>query len=167
MDKHVQACHSNNKSNGIQISDNDDEDVAGAAATTASSSTGASRGGDSTPLSNATTLSPMLSLSTGLPFCNRKSCSLTSLSPPQPTDAATPREYVSDMAIKKLELCFRKAETYEGMAMVLNISLDRLLTQVTEIDNQRRRESESREAQERKIQVRVNLMKMNTARDER
>ena len=57
------------------------------------------------------------------------------------------------MALRKLELCYRKAETYEGMAMVLNVSLDRLLTQVTEIDNQRRRESESREAQERKIQV--------------
>ena len=41
------------------------------------------------------------------------------------------------------------------MAMVLNISLDRLLTQINEIDNQRRKESESREAQERKIQVGV------------
>ena len=63
------------------------------------------------------------------------------------------------MALRKLELCYRKAETYEGMAMVLNVSLDRLLTQVTEIDSQRRRESETREAQERKIQVGVDVLK--------
>ena len=62
------------------------------------------------------------------------------------------------MAMRKIELCFRKAETYEGIAMVLNVSLDRLLTQVTEIDNQRRRESESREAQERKIQVSASVV---------
>ena len=55
--------------------------------------------------------------------------------------------------MKKLELCNRKAETYEGMAMVLNVSFDRLLNQVTQIDNQRRRENETRDAQDRKIQV--------------
>ena len=87
---------------------------------------------DSTPLSNA-----------------------TSLSSPPTAVAVTSREDVSGVAMKKLELCFRKAEAYEGMAMVLNTSLDRLLTQVTEIDNQRRRESELRESQERKIQVSV------------
>ena len=39
------------------------------------------------------------------------------------------------------------------MAMVLNVSFDRLLNQVTQIDNQRRRENETRDAQDRKIQV--------------
>ena len=71
-----------------------------------------------------------------------------------PTNVAVAsREDVSGVAMQKLELCFRKAETYEEMVTVLNISMDRLLTQINEIDNQRRRESESREAQERKIQV--------------
>ena len=54
---------------------------------------------------------------------------------------------------RKLELCYRKAETYEGMAMVLNVSFDRLLNQVTEIDIQRRKEKEMCEAQEKRIQV--------------
>ena len=54
---------------------------------------------------------------------------------------------------RKLELCSRKAETYEGMAMVLNVSFDRLLNQVTEIDIQRRKEKEMCEAQEKRIQV--------------
>ena len=93
---------------------------------------------DSTPLSNA-----------------------TSLSSPPTTAAVTLKEDVSGMALKKLELCFRKAETYEGMAMVLNVSLDRLLNQVTEFDNQRRRGEESREAQERKIQVQYDGSKDN------
>ena len=55
--------------------------------------------------------------------------------------------------MRKMELCFRKTETYEGMAMVLNVSLNRLLTQVTEIDTSRRRERDSIESRERKIQV--------------
>ena len=61
---------------------------------------------------------------------------------------------MNSTAMRKLELCFRKAETYEGMAMVLNVSLDRLLSQVTEMDNQRRTESEAVETQRRKISVR-------------
>ena len=64
---------------------------------------------------------------------------------------------VATTTMKKLEICFQKTEKYEGIAMVLNRSLEKLLTQVKEIDNQRRRESESREAQERKIQVGVFL----------
>ena len=52
-------------------------------------------------------------------------------------------------------MCLRKADKYEEMAMVLNVSLDRLLSQINEIDNQRRKESELREAQEKKIQVSV------------
>ena len=102
---------------------------------------------------NATTALPMPLLSTGFSFDNRGSALSTSLSPSPLAPAATSREDVSGIAMRKLELCFRKAETYEGMAMVLNVSLDRLLTQVTEIDNQRKRESQSRETQERKIQV--------------
>ena len=54
---------------------------------------------------------------------------------------------------RKMDLCNRKMETYEGIAMVLNVSFDRLLNQVTEIDHQRRREKEYAEAQEKKIQV--------------
>ena len=72
-------------------------------------------------------------------------------SPPQSNVVLT--ENTSATALRKLELCYRKAETYEGMAMVLNVSFDRLLNQVTEIDNQRRSENETRNAQERKIQV--------------
>ena len=68
--------------------------------------------------------------------------------------SASPREEMNSTAMRKLELCFRKAETYEGMAMVLNVSLDRLLSQVTEMDNQRRTESEAVETQRRKISVR-------------
>ena len=64
---------------------------------------------------------------------------------------------VAATTMKKLEICFQKTEKYEGIAMVLNRSLEKLLTQVNEIDNQRRRESESREAQGRKIQVGVFL----------
>ena len=67
--------------------------------------------------------------------------------------SASPREEMNSTAMRKLELCFRKAETYEGMAMVLNVSLDRLLSQVTEMDNQRRTESEAVETQRRKISV--------------
>ena len=120
---------------------------------------------DSAPSSNATTNSlPMPSSSTGFSFNNGGSASSTSSSPSRPAAAAAPREDVSGMAMRKLELCFRKAEMYEGMAMVLNVSLDRLLTQVTEIDNQRRRESESREAQERKIQVGVSIEVSSGAR---
>ena len=52
-------------------------------------------------------------------------------------------------------MCLRKADKYEEMAIVLNVSLDRLLSQINEIDNQRRKESELREAQEKKIQVSV------------
>ena len=78
---------------------------------------------------------------------------LSPATPPRVTVDAATAENSNATAMRKLELCFRKAETYEGMAMVLNVSLDRLLTQVTEIDTQRRRESETREAQERKIQV--------------
>lgn len=74
---------------------------------------------------------------------------------PPTTVAVASKEDVSGMVMKKLELCLRKADKYEEMAMVLNVSLDRLLTQINEIDNQRRKESESREAQERKIQVGV------------
>ena len=103
--------------------------------------------------SNATTTLLRPSSSSGLPFNNRESDSSTSSLSSQLTPTVTTREDISSMALRKLELCYRKAETYEGMAMVLNVSLDRLLTQVTEIDSQRRRESESREAQERKIQV--------------
>ena len=72
-------------------------------------------------------------------------------SPPQSNVVLT--KNTSATALRKLELCYRKAETYEGMAMVLNVSFDRLLNQVTEIDNQRRSENETRNAQERKIQV--------------
>ena len=79
----------------------------------------------------------------------------SSLSFPPTTVAVASKEDVSGMVMKKLELCLRKADKYEEMVMVLNVSLDRLLTQINEIDNQRRKESESREAQERKIQVGV------------
>ena len=56
-------------------------------------------------------------------------------------------------AKRKLELCFQKSEMYESMAIILNIALDRLLSQVKEIDNQRRREGETLESLQRKIQV--------------
>ena len=108
--------------------------------------------------SNATTTLPMPSLPTGLSLNKRESASSTSLLPSSLAPTATSGEDISGMAMQKIELCFRKAETYEGIAMVLNVSLDRLLTQVTEIDNQRRRESESREAQERKIQVSASVV---------
>ena len=87
--------------------------------------------------------------SAGFVFATRPSSS--SSSPPQSNVVLT--ENTSATALRKLELCYRKAETYEGMAMVLNVSFDRLLNQVTEIDNQRRSEIETRDAQERKIQV--------------
>ena len=113
----------------------------------------------SAPSSNATT-TPLLMPSSSMGCSNNKgSRSLIFSSPLQLAPTAIPRGDVSGMAMRKLELCFRKAETYEGMAMVLNVSLDRLLTQVTEIDSQRRRESETREAQEKKIQVGVDVLK--------
>ena len=78
----------------------------------------------------------------------------SSSSPPPLRHSAVPTEN-GNMQMRKLDLCYRKAESYEGMAMVLNVSFDRLLNQVTEIDNQRRRENEARDAQERKIQVNI------------
>ena len=97
------------------------------------------------PSTSAAALQQQMALSSGFAF--------SPATPPRATADASSAENANATAMRKLELCFRKAETYEGMAMVLNVSLDRLLTQVTEIDTQRRRESETREAQERKIQV--------------
>ena len=55
-----------------------------------------------------------------------------SLFPPQ--SSARLSESTIKTARRKLELCFQKAKTFEGMVMVLNNSFDRLLSQVTEID---------------------------------
>ena len=73
-----------------------------------------------------------------------------SSSPPQLSLESN--ENTAATAMRKLELCYRKAETYEGMTMVLNISLDRLLNQVAKIDIQRRKENETLNLQARKIQ---------------
>ena len=113
---------------------------------------------ESAPLLSATILHSVPSPFIGITFNTEGSSFSKRSSPSQPIVAsnattAIQREEISEMAMRKLELCFRKAETYEGIAMVLNVSLDRLLSQVTEIDNQRRRDGESREAQERKIQA--------------
>ena len=66
---------------------------------------------------------------------------------------ASLQDDLNSNAKRKLELCFQKSEMYESMAMVLNVSLDRLLSQVQEINNQRQRESETLKALQRKIQV--------------
>ena len=63
----------------------------------------------------------------------------------------TAHEQSYDSILRKLELGSNKIDMYEGMAMVLNASLDRLLVQVNEIDNQRKGQSERQETQEKRI----------------
>ena len=110
---------------------------------------------DSVPSPTAATSSSQTHqpTSAGFVFATGLSSSASAISPPFTPVRSTPANSDNSTMVRKLDLCYRKAETYEGMAMVLNVSFDRLLNQVTEIDTQRRRENETREAQERKIQV--------------
>ena len=88
-------------------------------------------------------------------FATRSSANIPPFSPQSSPGLS---DSTIETARRKLELCYQNAKTFEGMVMALNNSFDRLLSQVTEIDTQRRKENEERETQARKIEQLENAL---------
>lgn len=62
------------------------------------------------------------------------------------------RKPTAEDLVKKMEVTFKKAESFEVMVSVVNNSVENILTQVNEINLQRNSEREHLETQDRKVQ---------------